>query len=243
MGLFDRSKMSKAAGEWAAQAMACVVFADGSASEPEIAAAQDQLATNPVLKESIGTKKATALFNQTIEAIRPVPSAMLHSYEGELAELAQKVKDVNDKNFALSTLIAVSMGDGTLSQTEYDMIMRFKESLGATVPIPRPGADLPEAYKPEQQAAAPAADQGPIDCPTCGKPTQFYEGYGHWCNDCQQYAPAPAQAQPEAVQTPAADAQAVATESAVNCANCGKPTQFYEGYGHWCADCQQYTTA
>ncbi len=59
VGLFDRNKMDKKAGEWAAKAMGCMVFADGNgAGAAEIAAAHEQAKTNRVLKDSIGRTTA-----------------------------------------------------------------------------------------------------------------------------------------------------------------------------------------
>ena len=36
------------------------------------------------------------------------------------------------------------------------------------------------------KAAEPVAQT--VMCPSCKKETRFYEGYGHWCHDCQKYA-------------------------------------------------------
>jgi hypothetical protein len=195
MGLFG-SKMSKSAGEWAAAAMGCMVFADGAATERDIAAAQGQVVTNPLFRHSIGEKKAGVLFKEAVDAIGQIPGAMLPTYEVKLAQLAEKISKLDDKNFALSTVIAVSMGDGTLTQSEYAMLFRFQKTLGANIPIPTPGQSLPEELKPEAAPApapvaqpTPAAPEksGPVACSKCSQPTQFYEGYGHWCSPCQLY--------------------------------------------------------
>ena len=137
IGLFDRGKMDKRAGEWAAKAMGCMVFADGKGpGDPEIAAFQVQVKTNRVLTESIGGKAAEAIFYQTVEAIRSLPSVMLQTHESELGVLAQDIEDLTAKNFALATVIAVAMGDDTVTPAEQQMLIRFQEMLGATIAVP-----------------------------------------------------------------------------------------------------------
>ena len=81
--------------------MGCMVFADGAANEPEVAAARGQLATNPVLKNSIGTKRADELFSETVDAVGQIvvydkanrggrqvgePQGYFKSYGGEFAD-------------------------------------------------------------------------------------------------------------------------------------------------------------
>lgn len=265
MGWFDRGKMSDEAGEWAALAMGCMCFADGTAGEVEITAARGQVATNPVLKDTIGQKRAEKLFMETVEAVAQIPSAMLASYEVRLQGLAEKIKDLDDKNFALATVIAVSMSDRSLTQGEHAMLQRFREMLGANIAVPVPGEPLPSEYRKavlgagvataeaaSDQATPPGEQDQPVTCTSCGKPTQYYQGYGHWCADCQRYAAgAAAPATPgRASLTEGEDtdpgmtaAKPPAQEAGpVTCTNCGKPTQYYEGYGHWCADCQRYAT-
>lgn len=143
MGWFDSFKdkmgtiaVSGAGGEWAAQAMACMVFADGEAEAPEIESARVACSSNPVITNSIGPQKAEALFNQAVAAIQTVPSAMLPSYEAKLATLAKKVTKEDDKNFALATVIAVAMADGELEDAERSMLARFKDQLGASIDVP-----------------------------------------------------------------------------------------------------------
>jgi uncharacterized protein YndB with AHSA1/START domain len=147
MGLFGRSKMSKAAGEWAATAMACLVYADGAANEVEITAARAQIETNPVFKHSIGEKRAAQLFDEAVAAIAQVPAAMLASYQAKLGGLVEKIKGVDDRNFALTTVIAVALGDRTMSEAEAAMLNGFRESLGATIPVPAAGEKAPESYR------------------------------------------------------------------------------------------------
>ena len=267
MGLFGR-KMSKAAGEWAAIAMGCMVYADGAAGEKELAAAEGQLETNPVLKHSIGQKKATTLFRETVAAIRQVPAAMLPTYEQKLGDLAKKVKGQDERNFALATVIAVSMGDAALSQKEHAMLERFQKTVGANIPIPAPGQVRPEDYSALENASGgvetgqmeqkPAVATGQTPpCPSCGKGTQWYEGYGAWCGGCQKYAPttgrfdkaqidqALAAAEQKKRAQPAAAAQkpAASAQAPPPCPKCGKATRFYQDHGHWCAECKVYAQA
>lgn len=197
LGIFDRAKVGGQAGEWAAKAMACMVFADGKGpGEPEIAAMQVQVKSNRILRDSIGIKAAEALFHQTVEAIRTVPAVMLQTHEAELAQKAQGITDETEKNFALATVIAVAMGDGTVTHAEHQMLVRFRHMLGATIAIPNVGqtAHAFEAAAIQSGIAppTPVEAQAAVICPTCNRPTQFYQGHGHWCAACQQYAPAPA---------------------------------------------------
>lgn len=143
MGWFDdfKSKISKitvssAGGEWAAIAMACMVFADGEAEDQEIQAASEACSANPVITNSIGASRATALFTQTVNAIKTVPSAMLPSYESKLAELGKSVNKQEDKNFAYATVIQVAMADGELEAAEVAMLKRFKDYIGANIEVP-----------------------------------------------------------------------------------------------------------
>lgn len=143
MGWFDDFKkkvqqqfVSKAGGEWAAMAMACMLFADGEAEQGEVEAAKRSCSSNPVIVQSIGAKRAEEIFGETVVAIETMPAAMLPSYEQKLAELAKSVTKVEDKNFALATVIGVAMGDGELEPAEHAMLVRFKDSLGATIDVP-----------------------------------------------------------------------------------------------------------
>ena len=238
MGLFGRNKdkPSDEAGRWAAIAMGCVVFADGVAEQSEVDAAQAVVNTMPVVKNSIGPEEAERLFLETVEAVRPLPETMLDAYVTKLDGMAKNVKSVDDKNFALAAVIAVSKGDGVLTQGEHQLIARFKESLGATIRLPDPGQSVPLPYRP-----AAAVQPAEIGCPTCNQPTQLYEGYGNWCDTCQQYASATPQvetASPAEVDEPAPEPSVA---GGVTCAGCSSPTQYYEGYGNWCSACQQYT--
>lgn len=239
MGFFDQGKMSKESGEWAATAMGCMVFADGSASESEIAAVKAQVEANPVVTTTIGSHRALEIFGATIEAIRPIPLTMLATYEVKLAGLAEDIDSTDDRNFALSTVVAVAMGDGTLTDSEYAMMARFREMLSATIPIPQPGQADParvQASEPEQATATSPSE--PL-CATCSQVTSFYPGYGHWCASCKAYAQASSSSATPASAVPAASAE----PANPFCGHCGKVTQFYAGYGHWCAPCQKYTTS
>jgi hypothetical protein len=253
MGLFGRDKMSKSAGEWAAYAMGCMVFADGHANDAEIAAARGQVATNPVIRKSLGSQRAEKLFNETVEAVAQIPEAMLPSYETKLVELAAKVNEADEKNFALATVVAVAMGDRSLSAPEHAMLIRFRDMLGATIPLPSIGQATPPSFRqiahvqpPEaatSSAVAPVGADPPAGartCPTCGQPAALYEGYGYWCGSCQAYVTEPA----DGTSTPSGAGGATATADAgsgvVPCASCGQSTQYFEGYGHWCAACQRY---
>lgn len=197
VGLFDRGKMDKRAGEWAAKAMGCMVFADGKGpGDAEIAAFQVQVKTNRVLTDSIGSKNAEGLFYQTVEAIKSLPAVMLQTHEAELGQLAQEIEDLTAKNFALATVIAVAMGDDTVTPAEHAMLARFHSSLGATIAIPNVGQvihDFEEAAIKAGAAPPTPVEQAPVTCPSCKQPTQFYQGHGHWCAPCQQYAPEPAE--------------------------------------------------
>lgn len=238
MGLFGRDKPSKEAGQWAAVAMGCVVFADGTAGQGEVTAAQAVVNAMPVLKNSIGPVEAERLFMETVEAVRPLPATMLDAYVTKLEGMAKEVKNVDDKNFALAAVIAVSKGDGVMTQGEHQLIARLKDSLGATIRLPDPGASVPVPYQPQAEAqASPEA----VACPGCGQPTELYEGYGYWCGACEQYAVAADQAAAGAAEEAAQQAIQVEVSNEVPCATCTQPTQLYEGYGHWCATCQQYT--
>ncbi|MCA9561921.1 MAG: hypothetical protein KC561_00465 [Myxococcales bacterium] len=238
MGLFNRNKMSKDAGEWTAVAMAMSLFADGSPSEAEIQVAKNQMATNPLIKHSIGPERAEEVFNEALQAIAPVPSAMIPTFEVKLAGLAKEVDDVNEKNFALAAVIAVMIGDGVVGEAENAALLKFQEMLGATIPLPKVGGSVPAEYQPTHLETggteAPGAD---VLCSGCGAATQFYEGYGHWCAACQTYT------QPAAEQLPSEQVQAQSSgqTGAVLCQSCGQPTQHYEGYGHWCNPCQRYS--
>jgi tellurite resistance protein len=205
-GIFGGDGTGGTAGEWAAKAMACMAFADGKGpGEGELAAVQVQVKTNRVLSDD---KAAEAIFHQTVEAIRALPSVMLQTHEAEVDQLAQHITDPTEKNFALATVIAVAMGDGTVTPAEQRMLLRFKAMLGATIAVPGVGQTV-HAF--EAQAIVTGAvqptrteHQAAVNCGSCNKPTQFFKGHGHWCADCQQYAPAPATqpAQRERQETP-----------------------------------------
>lgn len=198
MGLLDRfgvfgGKSGGKAGEWAAKAMACMAFADGKGpGEGELAAVQVQVKTNRVLANDKG---AEAIFHQTVEAIRTLPSVMLQTHEAEVGQLAQHITDPTDKNFALATVIAVAMGDGTITPAERAMLLRFQAMLGATIAVPDVGQTV-HGFEAQAIAAGavrptPVEAQGAVNCGSCNQPTQFFEGHGHWCAACQQYAAAP----------------------------------------------------
>lgn len=237
MGLFGRDKPSKEAGQWAAMAMGCIVFADGAGGQAEVTAAQAVVNAMPVLKNSIGAVEAERLFMETVEAVRPLPDTMLDAYVTKLEGMAREIKKLDEKNFALAAVIAVSKGDGVLTQGEHQLIARLKDILGATIRLPDPGQSVPVPYQPQPEEVA-APEQ--VACAACGQVTEYYEGYGYWCGACQQYATAAEQGE----ASPAAEVaeeQAPAVAGDVLCGSCNQATQFFEGYGHWCATCQQYT--
>lgn len=129
-----------AAGEWAVTAMAVMVFADGEAEASEMEKAQVVATTNPVVKNSIGSARGEVLFNDTVEAIKVAPAAMLQTYLTKLEGLASKISSQDDKNFALASVIAVATADGEVEQPEYQLLLRFRDLLGATIDVPPPAA-------------------------------------------------------------------------------------------------------
>lgn len=124
------------AGEWAATAMACMVFVDGEAEASEIEAAKAVVASNPVIADSIGSKKGLALFEEAVRAIGTAPAAMLGSYMTRLQAQAAKVDKQEDRNFAMATVIAIATADGEIEPAEHAMLLRLKEIIGADVDIP-----------------------------------------------------------------------------------------------------------
>lgn len=143
MGFFDslKNKLSSivvgtAAGEWAVTAMAVMVFADGDVEPSELEKAKGVATTNPVVKNSIGSARGEALFNETVEAIKIAPGAMVQTYLGKLDQLARKISTQEDKNFALAGVIAVATADGEVERPEYELLLRFKALLGATIEVP-----------------------------------------------------------------------------------------------------------
>lgn len=147
MGLFSSIKdklssiiVGNAAGEWAVTAMAVMVFADGDAEPAELEKAKVVATTNPVVKNSIGSARGETLFNETVEAIKVAPAAMLQTYLTKLDALAQKISSQDDKNFALASVIAVATADGDVEPPEHQLLLRFKDLLGATIDVPTSGA-------------------------------------------------------------------------------------------------------
>lgn len=143
VGLFSSLKdklnsviVGSAAGEWAVTAMAVMVFADGDAEAAEMEKAKVVATTNPVVKNSIGSARGEALFNDTVEAIKVAPAAMLQTYLTKLDALAKKISSQDDKNFALASVIAVATADGDVEPAEQQLLHRFKDLLGATIDIP-----------------------------------------------------------------------------------------------------------
>jgi uncharacterized tellurite resistance protein B-like protein len=143
MGFFSSLKdklnsviVGTAAGEWAVTAMAVMVFADGDAEASEMEKAKVVATTNPVVKNSIGSDRGEALFNETVEAIKVAPAAMIQTYLTKLDALARKISSQDDKNFALASVIAVATADGDVERPEYELLIRFKDLLGATIDVP-----------------------------------------------------------------------------------------------------------
>lgn len=125
-----------AAGEWAATAMAAMVFADGEVEAPEVAKAKQIALTSPVIKNSIGLVRAEQLIDETINSISIEPRTMLQTYLAKLDALARKISKQEDKNFALAGVIAVAAADGEVEPAEYELLVRFKVILGATIDLP-----------------------------------------------------------------------------------------------------------
>jgi hypothetical protein len=237
MSWFGKSKMSNEAGQWSAMAMACMVFADGSAAESEIVAARGQVQGNPVLHESIGSSEAEKLFKETVDAIKLIPATMLPTYEVRLAGLAQQISEINSKNFALATVIAVAMGDGALTAAEHQMLMRFHKMLGASIPVPEPGGAATPEVKQLQPVTPTGATSG---CSTCGQPTQLYQGRGVWCARCQRWVSGPEAAQTANAQPAAQAPQSGGAEPSLGfCPNDGTKLVPYPGYGPYCSKCRQ----
>ena len=250
MSWFGKSKMNDEAGQWSAMAMACMVFADGSAAESEIVAARGQVQANPVLHESIGSSEAERLFKETADAIKLIPATMLPTYEVRLAGLAQQISEINSKNFALATVIAVAMGDGALTAAEHQMLMRFHKMLGASIPVPEPGGAATPEVKQLQPVTPTGATSG---CSTCGQPTQLYEGRGVWCARCQRWVSGPEAAGEQQTKTqqqgtaqtanaqlaPQVQQSGGAQPSLGFCPNDGTKLVPYPGYGPYCSTCRQ----
>jgi tellurite resistance protein len=142
MGWFEQFKskvtqitVSPAGGEWAAIAMACMVFADGNADDFEIESAKESCTTNPVILNSIGKERALKVFQGTIEAIEFIPQVMVPSYEEKLQILGKRVNKAEDRDHALATVLAVAYADGRVGQAEKEMLGRFKDYIGATIDI------------------------------------------------------------------------------------------------------------
>lgn len=127
------------AGEWAVTAMACMVFADGDAEASEIEAAKQVVAVNPVITESLGPKRGLALFEEAVRAIATAPQAMLGSYLTRLQTQASKIESQEQRDFALSTVIAIAAADGEIEPPEHAMLLKLKEIVGATLDIPPVG--------------------------------------------------------------------------------------------------------
>jgi hypothetical protein len=263
VGLFGQKKMSEEAGQWSSMAMACMVFADGSASEGEITTAHGQVTANPVLHESIGSREAERIFKETVAAIAQIPSAMLPTYELKLKGLSARIRDPNEKNFCFTTVIAIAMSDRTLTQSEHQMLLRFREMLGAAIPVPDPGAPPTPEVKSLQPVQPTGAAPG---CATCGRPTQLYPGRGAWCANCQRFSGPPgvgvspahqalaqapvSQSSPQFAQQhsppPSSGRGPISAQHAASpnaplgtCPRCHAALVPYQGYGPYCTNCHQ----
>lgn len=145
MGFFSSLKdklnsviVGTAAGEWAVTAMAVMVFADGDVEEAELEKAKSIALNSPVVKNSIGGAKGEQLFKAAIETIKMEPGSMIQSYIRKLDDLARKISKQDDKDFALAGVIAVAAADGEVERPEYELLVRFKAILGASVDLPKP---------------------------------------------------------------------------------------------------------
>lgn len=134
----NNAVVGTAAGEWAVTAMAVMVFADGDVEAAELEKAQVIALTNPVVKNSIGSARGEQIFKEAIETIKMEPRSMLQTYLTKLDALARKISKQEDKNFALAGVIAVASADGEVERPEYEMLVRFKAILGATLDLPQP---------------------------------------------------------------------------------------------------------
>ena len=61
---------------------------------------------------------------------------MIQTYLTKLDALARKIGSQEDKNFALAGVIAVAAADGEVERPEYELLVRFKAILGATLDLP-----------------------------------------------------------------------------------------------------------
>lgn len=145
MGWFNSLKdklnsivVGTAAGEWAVTAMAVMVFADGDVEDAELVKAKSIALSSPVVKNSIGPARGEQLFKETIESIQMEPTSMVQTYLTKLDALARKIGNPEDKNFALAGVIAVAAADGEVERPEYELMVRFKAILGATIDLPKP---------------------------------------------------------------------------------------------------------
>jgi tellurite resistance protein len=145
MGWFSNIKdklnnivVGTAAGEWAATAMAVMVFADGDVEDAELQKATSIALTSPVIRNSIGAAKGEQVFKEALETIKVEPITMVQTYLSKLDNLARKINKPEDKNFALAGVIAVAAADGEVERPEYELLVRFKAILGATVDLPKP---------------------------------------------------------------------------------------------------------
>lgn len=127
-----------AAGEWAATAMAVMVFADGDVEDSELAKARTIALNNPVIRNSIGAARGEQIFKDAVEAIQMEPSSMVQTYLTKLDNLAGKIGKQEDKDFALAGVIAVAAADGEVERPEYELLVRFKAILRASVDLPKP---------------------------------------------------------------------------------------------------------
>jgi len=126
-----------AAGEWAVTAMAVMVFADGEVEAAELEKAKVIAFTSPVVKNSIGAARGEQLFKDAVETIKMEPRSMIQTYLTKLDGLARKIGSQEDKNFALAGVIAVASADGEVERPEYELLVRFKAILGATLDLPQ----------------------------------------------------------------------------------------------------------
>jgi tellurite resistance protein len=126
-----------AAGEWAVTAMAVMVFADGEVEAAELEKAKVIAFTSPVVKNSIGAARGEQLFKDAVETIKMEPRSMIQTYLTKLDALARKIGSQEDKNFALAGVIAVASADGEVERPEYELLVRFKAILGATLDLPQ----------------------------------------------------------------------------------------------------------
>lgn len=156
------------AAHWTVLAMACMVYADGEVLDEEIETALSLFRTNPVFStaENEGLERE---FREALDTLKMGSTGALEHIMGRLAVKARDLESAEDKQHALTAVLAIASSDGHFDASEHAMASELKAIVGASVKIPE-------------------ADPGRIVlCESCGNKLAHYEGYGHWCEACQEY--------------------------------------------------------